>query len=394
VGAAWAAALLVGCSGAAQPAVEAGVSSASSAAVASGGADLPQARMETPSPVELPFTRYYETARQVIRAAEESSAQASNRAYRLEEEAVAACMKEAGFDYVPHEPPDEPQDSDDEDTGLLGGYFLQGDVLSIPVLPDSLDEARRVGYGVLSIAEARGTDQFDAGVDTTGNEEYYESLSDAAKRAYDLALSGLARDDDPAEATQVPGSCTEVAAADFPAPQPPALSVLDPLDGMRRVVLGPGFSIDMEAGTVTRVTEGSEDSVELRPEVLELEGEYAACLKNGEQGDVFAESLQAADTATPESAYSLAVSTAPDGSVLQAGVIYDDNEVPDDQDSLVGSQAERDVAVADFLCREETDYVDRYAKALKAAEEEYLAAHQAEFDAMEAAMERFLADHA
>jgi hypothetical protein len=353
--------------------------------------ELPKARTVMDSPVELPFFRYYELARRVVAAAYDGADEASDEVYRLEEQSTATCMKEKGFTYFPREPP-ETEDAEP----VWNGFPLNGDALTeMPVLPDTLDEVRRVGYGVLALGEYTGSDQFEITTDDTANQEYYESLSDSAKRAYMLALVGVTEDDDPFEVAEDPDNCGARAAAEFPWPTAPDLGFMEPLAGMARVVGGPGFTIDENAGTMTTDPAGAPDSVDSLPEVVELDREFATCLTSSELSDAFLGWMQGSETAAPTTAYYLAVATAPDGSVfeMRPGQVYYGDEMPESAQSLSGSQAERDVAVVDFMCRKETDYVDRYVTALIAAQERYIASHQAELDKMEAAMEQFLTEH-
>jgi hypothetical protein len=353
------------------------------------GGGLPKASTVMSSPVELPFARYYRAARRAAVIAAEESEQALNESYRVQEAFLAECMKQAGFSYFPREPPESVEDAETE----WGGYVLNGDMLDIPQLPETLDEARRVGYGVMEAYGAEdplGAVQADA-----ANQEYYQSLSAAAQRSYDLALAGLTADDDPYGTTPAVGNCLSRAAAELPAGPAPSelLGVLEPLSGMFGVNAESGLAV--EGGvTVTERASGSE-SVHDRPEVFELKREYRACLVEGDLGGVFTRFLEGVQLATPWTAFSVAVLTAEDGSVAQmlAGQTYSDEDFSESQQSLVGSQAERDVAVADFACRAETDYVNRFAAALAAAQESYIEAHREELDKMESGIELFLSAH-
>ncbi|MDR1441525.1 MAG: hypothetical protein LBJ02_03920, partial [Bifidobacteriaceae bacterium] len=64
------------------------------------------------------------------------------------------------------------------------------------------------------------------------------------------------------------------------------------------------------------------------------------------------------------------------------GELYDPADVPVDQQSLVGSDYEIAIAVADFGCRAATDYVGRYTQIQFDLETAYIAAHQTELDKM------------
>jgi hypothetical protein len=65
-----------------------------------------------------------------------------------------------------------------------------------------------------------------------------------------------------------------------------------------------------------------------------------------------------------------AVETGADGSVRDPAA--DPAMVPADQQMLTGSEAEIAVAVADFECREETDFMDSYIGRVKALQQEFI----------------------
>jgi hypothetical protein len=74
--------------------------------------------------------------------------------------------------------------------------------------------------------------------------------------------------------------------------------------------------------------------------------------------------------------------TGADGSVRAVGA--DPAEVPFDQTWLIGSEAEIAVAVADFDCRQETDFMDTYVGRVRAMQQDLI-------DEYGAALEQFKA---
>jgi hypothetical protein len=86
----------------------------------------------------------------------------------------------------------------------------------------------------------------------------------------------------------------------------------------------------------------------------------------------------------------LAEMTSADGTVFEAplGQALTNDEIPKDQRSLTASEPELTIAVADFKCREQTNYVNRCARIQADAEQDYLDTHQAEFDQLMALIER------
>jgi hypothetical protein len=131
-------------------------------------------------------------------------------------------------------------------------------------------------------------------------------------------------------------------------------------------------------------------SVYADPRVAALNAEYSECV--AELGD---ESWDTALVVDPISMMDVALTTAPDGSRFDwaaAGDSADSQAVPVEQHSLVGSQLEIDIAVADFKCRQQTDYVHRFAAILASVESEYLQQHGVELDSALAQLERMLED--
>ncbi|MDR2565804.1 MAG: hypothetical protein LBC97_07035 [Bifidobacteriaceae bacterium] len=360
-------------------------------AVVLGTVELPIARTDSPSPVELPFAPYYEAARRVVAVARDVEQAAWDDVYRAQQQIIAKCMKESGFTYFPLEPTPPAEASED----VYGPYALTGDTLGdVPVLPNTLDETLKVGYGVLSMGEYTGAFEPGPLEGEAENSEYYESLSDSARQAYDLALVGLTEEDE-AGATPIAGNCYERAYAQVPDAASVDVSFLEPLIAMGRTTGASdvGFGGSEDSSVVSEAEDVK--SVDDLPEIVELKREFKDCLINGEMGEVFSKYLVDVKYAVPRTAFEVAVSTGPDGElfIMEVGRTYYGEDIPEVQQSLVGSQAERDIAAADFVCRQETGYVERYAAALKDRQTEFISEHQAELDRMEESMQRFLAEH-
>ncbi|MDR2373697.1 MAG: hypothetical protein LBD77_06305, partial [Bifidobacteriaceae bacterium] len=94
----------------------------------------------------------------------------------------------------------------------------------------------------------------------------------------------------------------------------------------------------------------------------------------------------ASESDGPTGAWDLAIYTDADGAYSDAAV----GEAPPEYSSLTGSPREVAIAVADFKCRVETDYVDRFLGIEREAQEEFVAAHKAELDKMAAALEAYV----
>jgi hypothetical protein len=88
----------------------------------------------------------------------------------------------------------------------------------------------------------------------------------------------------------------------------------------------------------------------------------------------------------PASAFDLALRTRPDGTVgplptpgAQAA------DIPAEEQSLLGIEPEREIALADFDCRVQTGYLERLTEMRVRADEEFIQANRAQLDQLVAA---------
>lgn len=346
------------------------------------GTMMPYVDWTTPSPIDLPLTPYAEAAAAAWEALDSSGVADSSDREASMEEFKAACMKERGFTYHPELAEPAPDAASER-----RGYRQ----LSIVRLPETLAEAERVGYGVSSPDET-GAGELAASAEQSKNEEYRAGLTPSALREYDLALYGYYDRDSYSDQNAVDMSCASQAQAAYPStPEPSEAayveSLLDPLaqaaeafkvefwtdnDGVYHEEFGP-YALPGD------------------PRMAQLASDYGKCLEANAVG------WDASGVDDPTGAVSVAMMTAPDGSQYQdwpdPGDSVDAVTIPAEYRSLVGSQLEIDIAVADFKCRQQTDYVNRYASIQADAEARYVADHQREFDKMLAALEAFTADH-
>jgi hypothetical protein len=87
----------------------------------------------------------------------------------------------------------------------------------------------------------------------------------------------------------------------------------------------------------------------------------------------------------PSAAMDHAYRTRADGTVASRKMDTPTAEIPLDEKSLLGSQPEIDIAVADFDCRVETNYVARYLELRIGREQAFVDSHRSELDKMVAA---------
>jgi hypothetical protein len=330
----------------------------------------------TDVPGEFPMTPYADAYHKLSHAAETGIGAKRHDAWLTEVSAeTAKCMKQAGFAYYPHV-------WEDAETPAVDMWEkVEGDLVGVPYLPDEIDQVRRWGYGVTPTdAAGQPEDPFDEepSEDELKNQAYVESLDPAGQAAYQEALTGW----DGREETrgQETGGCGAEAAAKHPEP---------PKDDRVSQVFEVHGPVGNDAASVMSGVAA------LDPEVRALDREWAACML-GQGHDLGQAATDMAGDAgqafsphrLPAFAHIEAFETDPDGDRVDYDAYAEDHEsIPLDQRSLVGSQAEIDVAVADFECRQETDYMDRLISRMREIQEEHLAKHQKELDAFMAAVE-------
>jgi hypothetical protein len=336
-----------------------------------------------PSPIELPFAAYYTAANAVFIALDEEYVPLAREALFAQEEFTARCMKDAGFTYYPQTDIGQHEERQ--------FYEITGNELGLPWLPETLDEAERFGYG-MSPPEEMYPDEYANKVDESEiqesvkkNKEYFQNLSDSAKTEYSLAFNGSEGEYVEGVTPKEEMSCSWRAGELYPLPQYPDASFLAPMDLIDQI---PGIA-----------TVGPIDDLKdvIHPEglyadsrLVELNSRWVDCVKANRNDGIW--NLDGIEN--PSDMIMAARSTAPDGSLIDArfdGKVVALAEVPLENRALTGSQVEIDMAVADFKCRAETDYVNTFAAILLDVENKFIANHKDELDKMMAAVEEVLA---
>lgn len=269
---------------------------------------------------------------------------------------IAECMKSQGFDYWPREyvPPDSEE----------ARYDLPGttSVIRLPALADDRETVAAYGYGVDDIEAQEALRNPTPTPDA--NADYQASLAPEAQSEYFYALSGEHGYQDPNPDPS--GGCSGPAYAQYPQEFG---SAYDPYRDL-------AFSMS------ELIWRGVYDD----PRLVALNAEWSECMLNAGVDMAPPEEYGPVQEPGPYDAYDLALMTPADGSAVQwpaPGAPAKD--IPLDRQYLVGSAAERQIALADYDCRKSTDYVDRFVDILVAVESEFVAQHKDELDAMVAA---------
>ncbi|MDR2973223.1 MAG: hypothetical protein LBV00_00720 [Propionibacteriaceae bacterium] len=239
------------------------------------------------------------------------------------EQVIASCMSNRGFRYTPVAANPEHRYA----PALLGKGL---EILPFPRLSASRDTVAKYGYGVLPPPD---DDPMNPMETEDLNREYQSTLSQAETQAYDRALYGDINDPDTAKQ-----SCSGQASQQG--------TELPP---------GPVQQFQAEFGTLIRQARwGAIEGLMESAPAVQLNHEWESCM-NG-NGVTFDTHLSGKG---PGIALHQAISTRPDGTV---GPWQDDaptTDIPVEEKSLTGSEPERALALKDFDCRAQTDYVAR-----------------------------------
>ena len=259
------------------------------------------------------------------------------------QELMAECMSEQGFEYVPYTP--------------SGMFSWSGDEFD----PESEEWVSQWGYGAVAWP---GSDEMMSpdDQDPDPNQDYMESLSDSEREAYYEALYGPQPDeseigeDGSYEWNWETSGCQGWAQHE--------LSAGNPLESDEHKQL-------MEA--ISAFYMESAES----PEMADLDAKWASCMADAGH-DGFTRQQDAAESIYTElNEYHEA----------QSQEMTEMTEAPSpDNDPALKEIQEREieVALADLKCREKTNYRSEQLKVQYKLEEQFIAEHKAEFDALQA----------
>ena len=265
--------------------------------------------------------------------------------FAKEQELIAPCMKEQGFEYIPVTWMDDPElDVEPDPSELDWG---------------TLEFAQQFGYGIVDSPwadqpEVRPEDKEPP----DPNQPYVDSLSESARQAYQIALQGDSENPNFDEAR------------DGATPDPTIIGCstwAQDRVGSRQVTTDPEFAqlfelID-EEGFATRNN---------TPEVVALDKEWSACM--AERGHVFANRDE------PER---YLIESAQKELWSEVGDKEDPDDVHVPQDKLDGFQdKEIQTAVADYECAESINYSNRRTHIFFTVQQAFVDEHREELDAL------------
>jgi hypothetical protein len=307
-----------------------------------------------------------------------------------QQESIAACMKSRGFEYYPS----ANELAEDGDPDIRSGDRR----LWVPWLPDDLASVERYGYGYSDPAQGVGNALSSQPAEVDPNQQFVASLSPEAQRKYQVALLGEALADYVLAGADINrpvpelGGCTGDANEAHPQPfveamkESPTTAFQDLIDQIWGEA-GDPYAAGQGGGSASGWTFLG------RAEVDDLDAEWRECFlrefpvaqPNVPKGVPVSEAAPS-EFNGPAGARDLAFHTNAEGEPWNGP----SGEAPPEYSSLTGTPREIAIAVADFTCRDETNYVSSLLKILRQAQEEFIGAHQAELDELAAALEQYV----
>lgn len=310
------------------------------------------------SPLDPYFDAAYSTGELTDAEIDEERAQ-----FVAFQEKLAECMKQEGFDYTPEEPRDE--------------YFQVGGVADEDFRPDDEKWVSVHGYGIVDFLVTPVGGPAEDSAETSPNTTYYESLSDAQKRAFEVARDGRTAEEQEQAAEQgldpLPEAWEDRGCSGW------AEHELD-LDTAEM----PAADLSAFEDLLRRMDEVSKNA-DQDPEVFALDSRWESCMqKAGHSGFTNPDDAQNSIASEAMDARGAESENADSGQ-------GDVNENPEPlSDGEVDALREREIelALADLSCREETDYTKTRAEIVFGVEQEFVDANKEELDAMKRAAEQ------
>lgn len=316
---------------------------------------------------DSPLSEYFGAADLAEQSEEEMQAEAEAQEREVED-AVAACMQDEGFEYIPNPAQVSVGGSDD-----------------VVWEPDSRDWVEQYGYGIFNDPwmDQNGDESVDEGeyeehVDP--NQDYVEALSDSEREAYERTLWGEevpeeAYDDPDFDYNSVDRGCYGTASDE---------------------VYGSSAVYDEFEPLMDKMNELYEQ-VQSSDQMVELDAAWASCMADAgfpgyrtqvEASDAFYEKQNAFWEEQEEIGADLDWETATEEEIAEYDRLLEESDPSGTPEWEAAGEEEIKTALADLDCREETDYNDESLKAQFALEEQFIADNEAELEAFRAAMEQ------
>jgi hypothetical protein len=251
------------------------------------------------------------------------------------EEYTAACMAEEGFEYIPidyssqYQDVPEPEDIEDQNTE---------------------EWVTENGYGINQTSE-QIEEQSEQSVEIVDpNQDYVASLSEGEQAAYYEVLYGPGPDESDMDEDGSYEYNWEEAGCQGEAQHETSASSV--------------WEEDEHKAVVDAMSSMYED-VQKDPAVAALDAEWATCMADAGFAE-FSKKQEAIEAVIEES-----------------NGLWDGTETgPTDEETQAARDHEKEIALADFTCSEEVDYLDKQLEAQFKVEEQFIEDHKSELDAL------------
>ncbi|MGC3956371.1 MAG: hypothetical protein QM804_19385 [Propionicimonas sp.] len=272
------------------------------------------------------------------------------------EQYLATCLAKEGFDYFPgHDSWDGPEPGSEAEARYVSRTHNR---LRIPMLDAERAVVAQVGYGLRSAADyIPGEDPGLIG--DPRNDPYVASLSKTERKRYQAELGG----------------CQALFQRRNPIPKQP----------YEKDFVRERFG-DLLSELTGFHSFGAKDSIEADPRIIQLNSEWRACVApSGLSIEVArGRAKKPGPWDGPMEAIQIAFRTGADGVAADPGD-YDLERA--DQQSLIGSAPEIRIALIDYDCRAETDYLNRFIAVQREREQKFLDTHREKLDRLMAYIE-------
>jgi hypothetical protein len=327
-----------------------------------GGSDDPgtAAAASTSAEQETPLTKYLSAVWGGDLSPEEQERKATEDMAR-QEELAAQCMQEEGFEYAPNT------------AGM--SYGSSSDV---EWEPDDREWVAQYGYGAVKSPwneQPQPTEEF---VDP--NADYVAALSESEQTAFYEALYGP-------QPTEEEMAAQEAASEDGSVETEYDWQTAGCQGRAQHEVSGEDLYSSEEFRPLFDAINDLYTETATRPEIVALDGEWAACMDAAGQPGFTTQmdaqqSIYDAQNAFYEDS---SLATTELDAEATSGAPF---EEPDQAELDALGEEEVALALVDLDCREQTDYRDRQLEVQRQVEEQFIADHQAELDALVAASEQ------
>ncbi|HQY99688.1 MAG TPA: hypothetical protein PKV13_05490 [Propionicimonas sp.] len=285
-----------------------------------------------------------------------------NELQKKTEDLVAQCMKKEGFEYTPN---------------VSQNTVVMADGAENAWKPDDREWVQQYGYGMVNYP---GRDDQQTETEATApvdpNQQYLESLSEAEQQAYNEALYGTQVAEEPAEEEEATGEATETTwdwtkAGCYGAAQHESQ--------------GEQVYEKAEFKPLVDALQKFYETMRTSPEYAAMDTEWVACMDAAGKTGFKAQADASNSISELMNAYW-------ESSMPAEG--EEQTEAPTNQGTMDDpafaeiNKKEVELALVDLTCREKTDYSNRQLKIQFKLEEQFIADHKAELDAMVAAVEQ------